>query len=85
MTPAQCRAARAWLQISQDDLAKAASVGVSTVRDFEIGKRAPIAATLAAMRSYLEAQGIRFVFANDGEQTKASGITYAKPEKPTAY
>lgn len=64
MTPAQCRAARAFLQISQDDLAKAANVGVSTVRDFETGKREPIAATLGAMRVALEAKGI--VFAENG-------------------
>ena len=46
---------------------------------------APIAATLAAMRSYLEGRGIGFVFADDGEQTKAYGITYAEPEKATAH
>lgn len=73
MTPAQCRAARAYLQISQDDLAKAASVSVSTVRDFEVGKRAPIAATLTAMRKTLEAHGARFQ--DDGE---TSGVLFTK-------
>ena len=60
MTPEQCRAARAWLQLSQDDLASAASVGNSTVRDFEAGRRTPIAATLKAMRAELEQRGIAF-------------------------
>jgi DNA-binding transcriptional regulator YiaG len=73
MTPGQCRAARAFLQISQDDLAKAANVGVSTVRDFEVGKRAPIAATQAAMRAALEAKGVRFV---DRGDDGALGVLY---------
>ncbi len=78
MTPGQCRAARAFLQISQDDLAKAANVGVSTVRDFEVGKRAPIAATQAAMRGALESKGIRFV---DRGSDGALGVLYREPEK----
>ena len=73
MTPAQCRAARAFLQISQDDLAKAASVSVSTVRDFEVGKRAPIAATLAAMMKTLEGLGARFQ-----EDSETSGVLFVK-------
>jgi DNA-binding transcriptional regulator YiaG len=78
MTPGQCRAARGFLQISQDDLAKAANVGVSTVRDFEVGKRAPIAATQAAMRAALEAKGVRFV---DRDNGGALGVIYAEPER----
>jgi hypothetical protein len=37
------------------------------------------------MKVALEAQGIGFVFVDDGEQTKACGITYAAPEKSTAH
>lgn len=61
MTPEQCRAARAWLNWPQDALAKAASVGVSTVRDFEAGRREPTRNNLAAMRAALESGGIAFV------------------------
>ena len=53
MTPEQCRAARAWLDWPQDQLAKAANVGVSTVRDFEAGRRDPTRNNLAAMRTAL--------------------------------
>jgi DNA-binding transcriptional regulator YiaG len=73
MTPAQCRAARAFLQISQDELAKAASVSVSTVRDFEVGKRTPIAATLTAMQTTLEARGARFQ-----DDSETSGVLFVK-------
>lgn len=79
--PAQCRSARAWLEWSQTELAEKAKVGLSTVKDFENGKRTPIQATLGAMRSVLEAEGIGFPFALDGGVTCASGITYSRPKK----
>lgn len=66
MTPEQCRAARAWLAMPQDALAKAAKVGVSTVRDFEAGRRDPTRNNLAAMRTALESGGIQFL---DDEKT----------------
>ena len=72
MTPEQSRAARGWLGWSQTQLAEAASTGVSTVKDFEGGRRKPIASTLGAMRAALERAGIAFV-GGDGE---AFGITY---------
>jgi DNA-binding transcriptional regulator YiaG len=78
MTPEQCRAARGWLDWSQERLAAAANVSLSTVRDFEKARRVPIANNLAAIRVALEAAGIVFVFA---DETKACGITYAKPKK----
>ena len=83
MTPEQCRAARAWLALSQDDLAKAANVGLSTVKDFESGKRTPIPSTQMAMRAVLEREGIGFPFALDGGETYACGITYSRPQKGT--
>ena len=60
MLPEQCRAARGWLDISQSDLAKDAGVSLSTVRDFEKGRRVPIGNNLNAMRSALEQRGIEF-------------------------
>ena len=65
MSPEQARAARAWLNWSQADLAKAANVGLSTLKDFEAGNRTPIANNLAAIRQALEAKGVEFV--NDGK------------------
>src|SRR6476661_3989516 len=61
MAPEQCRAARAWLNWPQDALAKAANVGVSTVRDFEAGRREPTRNNLTAMQAALESGGIAFV------------------------
>ena len=61
MTPAQCRAARGWLNLSQTELAAAAGTAVSTVKDFEGERRKPIANNLMAIRAALEAQGVVFV------------------------
>lgn len=60
MTPEQCRAARGWLALSQQKLADQASVSLSTVKDFEAGRRTPIGNNLAAMVSALEGAGIAF-------------------------
>jgi DNA-binding transcriptional regulator YiaG len=67
MTPEQCRAARNWLNLSQDELAKAASVGVSTVRDFEAARRTPTRNNLSSMQAVLEGKGVSF-FENDKER-----------------
>ena len=69
MSPEQCRAARAWLNWSQDDLARKAQVSNSTVRDFEAGRRLPITNNLSAMRRALEDAGVRLVFGDDGAAT----------------
>ena len=62
IAPEQSRAARGWLAWSQDDLAKRANVSLSTVRDFEAGRRTPIKNNLEAMRLAFELAGIAFVF-----------------------
>lgn len=66
MTPEQSRAARGWLDISQLDLANRANVSLSTVRDFEKGRRWPIANNMAALeRAFWEA-GVEFLYDSDG-------------------
>lgn len=60
MSPEQCRAARNWLAWTQAMLAAKASVGLSTVKDYEGGKRTPIANNLEAMKKALEGGGIEF-------------------------
>ena len=41
MSPEQVRAARNWLAWTQAELAERANVGLSTVKDYEGGKRTP--------------------------------------------
>jgi transcriptional regulator with XRE-family HTH domain len=65
LAPEQSRAARGWLQWTQEELAKRARVGLSTVKDFESGSRTPIANNLDALRRAIEAAGVRLVFTHD--------------------
>lgn len=66
MTPAQCRAARAMLQMSQEDLSGRAAVSVQTLIAFELGQRRPYARTLAAIQAALERAGVEFIPGNGG-------------------
>ena len=66
MTPAQCRAARALISLSQDDLAKAAHVGVQTLIAFENNKRTPYARTLNTLRATIESMGVELIAENGG-------------------
>lgn len=63
LTPEDVRSARALVQWSQSDLARAAGVEVSTIADFENGLRTPISNNLTAIRSAFETIGVRFMSA----------------------
>jgi transcriptional regulator with XRE-family HTH domain len=66
ISPAQSRAGRALLNWAQWQLAEASRVSVSTIRDFETGKRSPIDNNLAAIRAAIEAAGVEFITENGG-------------------
>ncbi|TPL49294.1 helix-turn-helix transcriptional regulator [Mesorhizobium sp. B2-4-4] len=75
MTPAQCRAARALLNWSQQELADASKIGNATIRNFEAGRSEPQHATLVVLRRTFEDAGVVFIDANgDG-----AGVRLKKP------
>lgn len=59
MSPEQLRAARNWLGWTQQELAEEASVGLSTIKDYESGKRNPIANNVTAIRMVLVRAGMK--------------------------
>ncbi len=56
----QCRAARAFLDWSQEELAKRIRVAKSTIVDFEKGKTTPQRRTIEDIKIVFEAAGVEF-------------------------
>jgi transcriptional regulator with XRE-family HTH domain len=61
ITPAQSRAARGLIGWSQSELAEASGVSLSTIRDFETGRRTPFGNNMAAIVRSLERAGVEFI------------------------
>jgi transcriptional regulator with XRE-family HTH domain len=66
MNSAQCRAARAILNMTQPRLAEIANLGLSTVVDFEKARRQVSQAAIEAIQRALERSGIEFIDENGG-------------------
>ena len=66
LAAAQCRAARALLQWSQETLATVSKVAKPTIANFETGNTQPYDRTLADVRLALEAAGVEFIPENGG-------------------
>ena len=58
----QCRAARGWLGMTQDELASATGVAQKTIARFETGAVVPHDRTLRDLQRGLEEKGIEFLF-----------------------
>jgi DNA-binding XRE family transcriptional regulator len=65
ITAGQSRAARALLQWSRDDLAAAAGISPTTVKNFEAGRKT-IQAVAAAIERTLTEAGIEFIRPDNG-------------------
>ncbi len=77
ITAAQCRAARALLVWSQQELAQKAGVGVVTVHQLEAGLSQPRHATLEVIQRAFEAAGVEFI----DENGTGEGVRFRKPRR----
>jgi transcriptional regulator with XRE-family HTH domain len=77
--PAQVRMARAALNWSLEDLAKAAGVHRNTISNFETGKFGGREDALEAIRRALETAGVEFIAENGG----GPGVRLKKHETDT--
>jgi transcriptional regulator with XRE-family HTH domain len=73
--PEQSRAARGLISWTQQQLAEAAGVGLSTLRDFENAFRNPFPENVVAIRKALETAGVIFI---DEEGTQGPGVRLRK-------
>lgn len=80
ITGSQIRAGRALLRWSADDLARAAKLGVATVRRAEAvdGRPAITEANSAAIRRALEEGGVQLIPENGG----GAGVRLTRPSEP---
>lgn len=66
LTAAQCRAARALIEWSAEQLAEVSAVDLRTIADFEYRFRWPDAESLRLLRRSLEEAGVQFIAENGG-------------------
>jgi transcriptional regulator with XRE-family HTH domain len=66
ISPGQSKAARALLELTQGELAKAASLGLSTIVDFEKQRRQVSIDAIRGIRDALRTRGVEFIDENGG-------------------
>jgi hypothetical protein len=71
MTPAQCRAARALIGMSEIKLAHAAVVPFTALRDFELAGAVTRQSDIDALQAALERAGVEFI--EDGVKLRKGG------------
>jgi transcriptional regulator with XRE-family HTH domain len=76
ISAAQCRAARALLDLTQDQLAENAQVARATIADFERNTRMPMRQNMISITSALEAAGVAFI----PENGEGAGVRFRKVE-----
>lgn len=85
LTPAQIRAGRALVNWNQQQLADAAELSLSSVRDYENERRGGEIGGLSAIRRALENEGVRFLAgdARDGPGVRLNGRIPSVLRRPT--
>jgi len=78
LTPGQCRAARGFLDWTQEELAERATISRGTVRDFEKGRHTLHRSTQTLLAIAFQAAGVAFLSTDDG----GTGVVLRKASNP---
>ena len=82
LTPEQCRAARAMLNISRGELARAAGVSVSMIANFETDLRMPQPRNFEKICKALDEAGIELIPA---DENSGPGVRLKEPPQMEDY
>lgn len=77
ISPSQCKAARGLVNLSQGDLAQLSNLGLSTIVDFERGRRRVSEEAVLAIRLALDGAGVAFL--DKGETSPGAGVALHSP------
>ena len=77
ITPVTCRAARGLAGLTQVQLAVAANVGLTTLKNYEAGAYIPFANNLSAIQRALEAAGVVFIASGQSLGAGGAGVRLA--------
>ncbi len=80
ISPKQCRAARALLDITRADLSQISTVSTAATGGFETEATAPRAASVSLIRAALEGKGVEFLD-NDGVRERKNTVRVYQGEK----
>ncbi|WP_174064310.1 helix-turn-helix domain-containing protein [Agrobacterium larrymoorei] len=82
LTSSQCRAARALLNWSKQDLADQSKIDSAIISDFESGRSSAQGTTVEELQRCFERAGLKFIDDNQASAAGGPGVRFALSPKP---